>query len=159
MTLRDYMLLADPEETYYVSAADGNAFVFIGTPARLETDYEEVDIEMLRRLIARQTHALVNLRYEWRRSFFIPMQGGITTDSLQLFLEFIQILEDYTRAILKARCEYDAYISLPKREVLAQYRKKAPGEEGIVLIVNGTDQGPFWLRQEYEKFIKREKGV
>lgn len=52
----------------------------------------------------------------------------------------------------------DDYIPLMDRKITGYRKRDVPGEAPHMVLIEGNDFGPFWLRCEYEEFLQC-KGV
>ena len=49
----------------------------------------------------------------------------------------------------------DEYIPLMNRKITGYHKRDVPGETAHMFYIEGKDRGIFWLRCEYEDFIKK----
>lgn len=49
----------------------------------------------------------------------------------------------------------DDYVPLMERKVIGYRKRDVPGEAGHMILIEGSERGPFWLRCEYEAFYKQ----
>lgn len=146
MTLQEYLEKANAEEILHIGA--GNSFFFVGPkdefkPEDIDTFFKgeaKQRCENYVKYISRSLERVFSdgLEEETKRSSHRRIKKH-----LQPILSNVTYLHDFTPVI--------------KREVKETY-KRLQGD-GIVVIVDGTEFGPYWDRKEYLEYREKRKHI
>lgn len=181
MTLSERISAADPEEVFYIGAANGSGFVFIGNRERFEKDIADVSKKNLDYFIDNLKKDIRCLK-RFRKEFHLCLseneeEGEIAEEKLDeikrecadvkkslqsyitsSYVKWVSIalagaLDNIDR--LKRACDRyprdrknaETFIPFDVREIKEEYPRILGG---TALLVEGCENGKFWLQEEYE---------
>lgn len=133
MTLRELLNVLDPDETVFIGARTN--YIFVGKPKEFLKDAESYDedyLKQLRKLISNRIDELNSVESDTKLP---PEQREYMINSLN------RRIERWRRA-MKNR------IPFLDRPIIDQYEKTY--EEGLAIIIKGTETGDYWTQDEFE---------
>lgn len=146
MTLKEYLERADGEAILHIGA--GNSFFFVGPKGEFKP--EDIDTFFKDEAKRRCENYVKYISRSLERVFSDGLEEKTKQSShrrikehLQPILSNVTYLHDFTPVI--------------DREVKEAY-KRIQGD-GIVVIVEGTEFGPYWDRKEYLEYREKRKCI
>ena len=146
MTLREYLEKADAEEILHIGA--GNSFFFVGP--KEEFDPETIDAFFKDEAKRRCENYVKYISRSLERVFNDGLEEKTKQSSHRRIKEHLQ-------PILSNVTYLHDFIPVIEREVKETY-KRLQGD-GIVVIVEGTEFGPYWDRKEYLDCHEKRKSI
>lgn len=146
MTLREYLEKADAEEILHIGS--GNSFFFVGPKGEFKP--EDIDTFFKDEAKRRCENYAKCISRSLERVFSDGLEEKAKQSShrrikehLQPILSNVTYLHDFTPVI--------------KREVKETYKRLQ--DDGIVVIVEGTEFGLYWDRKEYLEYREKRKRI
>ena len=146
MTLREYLEKADAEEILHIGAA--NSFFFVGPKG--EFNPEHIDAFFKGEAKRRCENYVKYISRSLERVFNDGLEEKTKQSSHRRIKEHLQ-------PILSNVTYLHDFTPVAEREVKEIY-KRIQGD-GIVVIVDGTEFGPYWDRKEYLDCHEKRKSI
>lgn len=148
MTLNDFLSDISDDTVVYIGAE--HSFLFCGTVSEFYEDIELLNTHWKHILLGRAERAEA-----WYIYTLEEKEQLIADDERMKQQDFI--IEKALAHLKGCRSRYENFKPFQEREVLDSYQKTY--EEGTAILIKGGEAGLFWLRSEYQKWIRKRKSV
>lgn len=151
MTLQEVMETIADDVVVHIGAK--TAFFFIGTKAEYEANIDLVQQDL-------QARTMISLEESRNRADFFkekilnPDEEAGSDKYWKLLADRAYKLSKLYRAIPKLEDYLDTFVAVREREVLDQYDRLLG--DGIVIVVDGKENGRYWLYEEYQKGVSED---
>lgn len=146
MTLKEYLEKADEEIILHIGS--GNSFFFVG----LKTEFKQDDIDTFFKSEAKRR--CENYVKCISRSLERVFSDGLKEEAKQ---QSHRRIKEHLQPILSNVTYLHDFTPVIEREVKETY-KRLQGD-GVVVIVDGTEFGPYWDRKEYLDCHEKRKSI
>ena len=146
MTLREYLEKADADTIIHIGS--GNSFFFVGP--KEEFDPENTDAFFKSEAKRRCENYVKCISRSLERVF----SDGLKEEAKQ---QSHRRIKEHLQPILSNVTYLHDFIPVIEREIKEIY-KRIQGD-GIIVIVEGTEFGPYWDRKEYLEYREKRKHI
>lgn len=152
MILDEFMKSVDENQVFAIGSK--SQYFFIGTKEEYERDIDT---------IAELHYENMKARKKLSENNIAKCQAGLTWDGTQDLMEYSKelihlgnSLQKSLRTLAMLDEALDNYVPIRERKLKDKYKSCQPDCRTNYVVVEGGEQGSFWLREEY--LLAREKG-
>lgn len=151
MKLKEFIdSFEDQDKMIYIGT--GNAWQFIGTKAEYDRYFAEV---------TERFHGNLKETYEKRREKIkqlmdsVPKPCGDASNYAKKLINIGMQILDMKVSVTNAKMALNMFIPFEERDIIETFEKD-PLMPGIGVVLKGKETGKFWLRKEFEAWMRGE---
>lgn len=130
--------VSDRNKNYFIGVANG--YLFIGNIKQFQTDFRRISEECQQKIIENKKN--INKK-------IVEINALIDKENKNIEGKYISKIDNLMALVAR---------SLYERNVIETYEKlSAAPDDGIAVIISGTEPGKYWLKDEYDH-DKHKKG-